>query len=175
QRLADVIEASAEDGKPVDVALIHNAAQPYPLFGQVPLVLSGHFHKRSRVLDDATGTRVMTEGSTGGAGVTVGALRSLMEDRPEPLQATLLYFLPDERDGGYRLSAFDEVSVGGLGLNSVVVRRSTVEPTEVHPAPEEVMTELAPPPNPWVSPPVAESPSGGASAATSSGTASVTP
>ncbi|PID52859.1 MAG: phosphohydrolase, partial [Micrococcales bacterium] len=33
QRLADVIEASAEDGKPVDVALIHNAAQPYPLFG----------------------------------------------------------------------------------------------------------------------------------------------
>ena len=51
-------------------------------------------------------TRLLVEGSTGGAG-----LRGLQGDEPKPLQASVLYFDPDTHE----LLAYDRISVKGLG------------------------------------------------------------
>ncbi|MFV0457286.1 MAG: metallophosphoesterase [Actinomycetales bacterium] len=126
--LATTITAQARAGDPTDIALIHNPTGTQALMGTVPLVLSGHMHTRDVRLD-ATGTRVMVEGSTGGAGITSGSLQSLGRGRPVPLEATLLYFSPDEA-GRQRLVAYDEVTVGGLGLASVSVERQVISPDE---------------------------------------------
>lgn len=152
EELAHVIGDSAAAGEPVDVALIHNAAHPEALFGEVPLVLSGHFHRRARMIDAPTATMSMTEGSTGGAGITVGALRNLRASRPAALEASLLYFMPDQASGRPALIAYDEVSVGGLGFNSVVVRRQ-MAPQRSQTPDDRARAEFVPPPNPWVSTP----------------------
>ena len=48
--------------------MVHDPKQAAPLDGVVPLVLAGHTHERKvSELDD--GTRLMVEGSTGGAGL----------------------------------------------------------------------------------------------------------
>jgi predicted phosphodiesterase len=86
-QLADTIRKS---GKPVDIALVHDPAMAPPLSGVVPLVLAGHRHQREVSLlpepapapsaspapapsgDGAQvplATRLMVEGSTGGAGL----------------------------------------------------------------------------------------------------------
>ncbi len=106
------------------MALIHDPGALDPLFGKVPLILAGHYHKRVVRLDES-GTRVMVEGSTGGAGISVGALNSIEKGEPVPLEATLLYFASSgDREG--QLVAYDEVTVGGLGLSSVSIDRVLV-------------------------------------------------
>ncbi|MBB2900452.1 putative phosphodiesterase [Kineococcus radiotolerans] len=115
---------------PVDVALVHDPSGLDPLQGRVPLVLAGHLHKRSVTLH-ASGTRVMVEGTTGGAGVTSAGLARLADGTPLPLSATLLYFGRSGDDAG-RLLAYDEVTVGGLGLAEVNLQR-TVLGEEDHP------------------------------------------
>ena len=115
-------EAHADD--PVDIALVHDPSGLQPLYGRVPLVLAGHLHKRSVTLD-SSGTRIMVEGTTGGAGVTSAGLNRLADGAPLPLSATLLYFGrsgPDAR----RLLAYDEVTVGGLGLAEVNLQRTVL-------------------------------------------------
>jgi predicted MPP superfamily phosphohydrolase len=113
EALADVVDALPEAP---DIALVHDPKQATPLDGGVPLVLAGHTHTRKvSVLDD--GTRLMVEGSTGGAG-----LRGLQGDYPEPLTCTVLYL--DPATGALR--AYDEITLGGLGETEVTIQRTVV-------------------------------------------------
>ena len=127
----------------VDIAMVHDPAMAQPLSGAVPLVLAGHLHKRevstlpAPPLDQAspaptpsptaTGspleTRLMVEGSTGGAG-----LRGLENDEPTPLTLSVLYF--DEK---HDLKAYDDIQLGGTGQSQVTMQRKVIgqdpEPT----------------------------------------------
>jgi predicted MPP superfamily phosphohydrolase len=105
---------------PPAIALVHDPKQAVPLDGAVPLVLAGHTHKRKvSVLDD--GTRLMVEGSTGGAG-----LRGLQGEKPTPLTCTVLYL--DPATGALR--AYDEITLGGLGQTEVTIQRTVVPADE---------------------------------------------
>jgi predicted phosphodiesterase len=98
------------------IAMVHDPKQAPPLDGVVPLVLAGHTHERDvSTLDE--GTRLMVEGSTGGAG-----LRGLQGDYPEPLTCTVLYL--DAASG--RLTGYDEITLGGLGETEVTIVRTLV-------------------------------------------------
>lgn len=115
---------------PADVAVIHDPAESEALAGTVPLVLSGHMHSRSTRLLPG-GTRLMVQGSTGGAGV-----RALdAGDEPTPIALSVLYF--DKETG--RLQAWDAIEVGGLGLSTAQITR--------HVAPNPDRTIL--PPSEW--------------------------
>ncbi|MET0419044.1 MAG: metallophosphoesterase, partial [Actinoplanes sp.] len=132
QQLADTIRASAT---PVDIALVHDPAMAPPLSGVVPLVLSGHLHRRDVRLLPAptpgpsasvapsaapgtpeTRTRLMIEGSTGGAG-----LRGLEKEEPTPLSLSVLYF-----DENRQLKAYDDIQLGGTGQSNVEMQRNVV-------------------------------------------------
>ena len=113
RRLADMIDHRPE---PPAIALVHDPRQATPLDGVVPLVLAGHTHSRKvSVLDG--GTRLMVEGSTGGAG-----LRGLQGEKPTPLTCTVLYL--DPATGALR--AYDEITLGGLGETEVTIQRTVV-------------------------------------------------
>jgi predicted phosphodiesterase len=99
----------------VDVAVLHDPAAAAKIMGDVPLVLAGHSH-RFRT-EEKEGSRLMVQGSTGGAG-----LRGLEGEEPTPLAAAILYL--DKATG--RLAAYDSVSVGGLGEESVKISRHVV-------------------------------------------------
>ena len=115
--LADVVKTLPE---PPAIALVHDPKQAVPLDGAVPLVLAGHTHKRKvSVLDE--GTRLMVEGSTGGAG-----LRGLQGEKPTPLSCTVLYL--DRATGALR--AYDEITLGGLGKTEVTIQRTVVPADE---------------------------------------------
>jgi predicted phosphodiesterase len=106
-------EAIRDSDVPVDVALVHEPKMAPPLFGEVPLVLAGHTHKRGSRIGD--GTLELTQGSAGGAG-----LRTLDGDAPQPLEMSVLHF---DRTGA--LIAVDDITIGGLGQRSVTVERRT--------------------------------------------------
>jgi predicted MPP superfamily phosphohydrolase len=102
------------------IALVHDPKQAPPLDGVVPVVLAGHTHEREVTrLED--GTLLMVEGSTGGAG-----LRGLQGEFPEPLTCTVLYL--DPATGA--LTAYDEITLGGLGETEVTIGRVVVPPAE---------------------------------------------
>jgi predicted MPP superfamily phosphohydrolase len=103
-------------GEAPDVAMVHDPKEAPPLDGKVPLILAGHTHNRA-VSELDGGTRLMVEGSTGGAG-----LRALQGEYPEPLTCTVLYF---DADTG-RLRAYDEITLGGLGKSEVTIQRTVV-------------------------------------------------
>ncbi len=68
-------------------------------------------------------------GLHGGAGITARGLARLGEGVPLALTATLLYFgSSGDRQG--QLLAYDDVTVGGLGLASVTVERTVVDPDD---------------------------------------------
>jgi predicted MPP superfamily phosphohydrolase len=115
RRLAELVDTLPEVP---DIALVHDPKQAVPLDGSVPLVLAGHVHKRDVSVMDR-GTRLMVEGSTGGAG-----LRGLQGDHPKPLTCTVLYL--DRTTGALR--AYDEVTLGGLGETEVTIQRVVVPP-----------------------------------------------
>jgi predicted phosphodiesterase len=143
--LASTIRAS---GERVDIAMVHDPAMAPPLSGVVPLVLAGHLHKREVSMLPApvpadgavspaptpTGvvmpTRLMVEGSTGGAG-----LRGLENDKPTPLTLSVLYF-----DETHTLKAYDDIQLGGTGESNVEMQRKvigaepdpTTEPSSSH-------------------------------------------
>ncbi|MBM2617474.1 metallophosphoesterase [Actinoplanes sp. LDG1-06] len=134
-QLADTIRAS---DKPVDIALVHDPAMAQPLSGVVPLVLAGHRHQRSVELlpaptpapsaspsaapsagsgdEAAIATRLMIEGSTGGAG-----LRGLEKEEPTPLSLSVLYF-----DENRQLKAYDDIRLGGTGQSNVEMQRNVI-------------------------------------------------
>jgi hypothetical protein len=125
-------------------------------------------HKRS--VTEQKGTRVMVEGSTGGAGLTSAGFQRITEGDPVPLEATLLYFAQSGERAG-QLVAYDEVTVGGFGLTSVSIDRTTVkppkpgEPGSREPAPGSTpgSTPSGTPSSPS-SPPASVAPSAGSSA-----------
>jgi predicted MPP superfamily phosphohydrolase len=141
EHLASTIRGST---KKVDVALVHDPVMAQPLSGVVPLVLAGHLHKREvsmlsapTLADGASAaptplptgteapapTRLMVEGSTGGAG-----LRGLENDKPTPLTLSVLYF-----DENHVLKAYDDIQLGGTGESNVEMQRNVIgadpEPT----------------------------------------------
>ena len=141
ERLASTIRGST---KKVDVALVHDPVMAQPLAGVVPLVLAGHLHKREVSMlpaptpldgasaaptptpdatQESTPTRLMVEGSTGGAG-----LRGLENEKPTPLALSVLYF-----DENHVLKAYDDIQLGGTGESNVEMQRNVIganpEPT----------------------------------------------
>jgi len=127
-RLADVVQAwnAAHPEQPVAVAAVHEPYAVPPLLGQVPVVLAGHFHSRSVKLDPS-GTRIMIEGSTGGAGITSDTMHQVADGTPVPLDATLLY-VARAGDRAGQVVAYDEITVGGFGLASVTIDRTVIRP-----------------------------------------------
>ncbi len=128
-RLADVIRSwdAAHPDRPVLIAALHDPSGAAPLFGVAPLVLAGHAHQRSEQV--VNGTRLMVEGSTGGAGITSRGLRRLSAGEPLPLDATLVYLARSGPRAG-RVVAYDSVTVGGFGLASVSLERHVVRDDE---------------------------------------------
>ena len=141
QLAATVLSSPAQVG----VALVHEPAMAPPLSGTVPLVLSGHTHKREvRQLDPpvvtptasgaptptasagaepAPRTTLMVQGSTGGAG-----LRGLEGEEPTPIQMSVLYF--DEQQA---LKAYDDIQLGGTGQSQITLSRKVVGQEEPEP------------------------------------------
>lgn len=138
QQLADIIR---EQRKPVDMAMVHDPKAAPALAGVVPVVLAGHMHKRAvKQLDDKT--LLMTQGSTGGAG-----LRMLDNgDTPTPLALSVLYFSKDRK-----LQAYDDVTVGGAGQSEVALQRHILD---------EPPGKDIPPPSPSATPTPTAAPSG---------------
>lgn len=121
-QLGDTVQAydAEHPDAPVDIALIHDPTQPDGLLGRAPLVLSGHMHKNDVQLDrDGSGTDWFTVGSTGGA-LASGGVRPVADGgKPLDLDARLLHF--DRATG--ELVAYDDITMGGLGLVSVSIQR----------------------------------------------------
>jgi predicted phosphodiesterase len=120
-RAGETLATTVDDSpRPVDIALVHDPATATPLDGKVPLVLAGHTHRRAvSLLEPVPGgmpTRLMVEGSTGGAG-----LRGLEGEEPTPLAMSVLYF-----DENRVLKAYDDISVGGTGTSQVTLERKVV-------------------------------------------------
>jgi predicted MPP superfamily phosphohydrolase len=143
--LATTIRASKTK---VNVAMVHDPAMAPPLSGVVPLVLAGHLHKRMvstlpgltpsaapspSPTIPAQATRLMVEGSTGGAG-----LRGLEKDEPTPLTLSVLYF--DEKQ---TLKAYDDIQLGGTGQSQVTMQRKVIGQDEV-PTDPAVSTGVTP-------------------------------
>lgn len=113
RRLAVALRAQKSAGTPVDIAVAHNPVLVKEADGLVPLALAGHTHERTtEILDERT--RLMIEGSTGG-----GGLRAVEGEEPQKVSASVLYL--DRGDGG--LQAWDEITLGGLGLTTAEVTR----------------------------------------------------
>jgi hypothetical protein len=107
---------AADEPPAVDLVLVHDARMAGAIGGDVPLVLAGHTHAAR---EDTIGTtRLLVEGSTGGAG-----LRSLRGEEPEPLTCSVLYFDPSSS----RLVAYDRVTLRGLGETGVRIERHVVD------------------------------------------------
>lgn len=122
-QLGDTIESyDAENPEdPVDLALIHDPTKPEGLLGRAPLVLSGHMHTSNVELDrDGSGTDWLTVGSTGGALASGGVQPVLRGEDPLDLTARMLYFDRETE----RLVAYDDITMGGLGLVSVSIQRT---------------------------------------------------
>jgi predicted MPP superfamily phosphohydrolase len=110
-----------------DVAIVHDPEMGKALDGLVPLVLAGHLHKRStQVLPQ--GTRLYVEGSTGGAG-----LRALEGATPTPIEATVFYFDATTK----KLQAWDDITLGGLGLSSAQISRTLAPNDALKPAADQ--------------------------------------
>jgi predicted phosphodiesterase len=115
----EVADMLAEDEPPgVDLLMVHDSRAAADVGGHVPLVLSGHTHRarESRIGDE---TLLLTEGSTGGAG-----LRGLQGEDPEPLAASVLYIDPDTQ----QLVAYDRVTLQGFGETGVTIERHVIDP-----------------------------------------------
>lgn len=131
EQILEGSEELAEDVRnlsvPPDVLVYHDPTHADLFEGTAPLILAGHMHSRDSIeLDD--GTRIMVQGSTGGAG-----LRGLQHGDPTPVSLSVLYFDPDTR----RLAAWDDITLGGFGLRSAEVQRHQVdeeEPAEGEPS-----------------------------------------
>ncbi|MEU0373976.1 metallophosphoesterase [Streptomyces sp. NPDC006283] len=124
-RLASALRDQERAGTPVDIAVAHNPVAARETDGTVPLVLAGHIHRRhTEIL--RYGTRLKIEGSTGG-----GGLRAVQNAKPEQVRASVLYLDRTTR----RMQAWDEITLGGLGLTTAEVSRHVAEPAATDPSP----------------------------------------
>ena len=126
---SQLLEAYDAVAVPPDVVLVHDPITARPLLGKVPLVLAGHAHERR--VEEADGTVLMVQGSTGGAG-----LRALEGEDPTPITLTVLYLDPETR----RLQAYDDITLGGLGASDARISRRVVEQPEPSPSPAATPT-----------------------------------
>jgi predicted phosphodiesterase len=108
----------------VDVVAFHDPTVADVLDGVAPTLLFGHLHTRY-TWQGVKGSRIMVQGSTGGAG-----LRALEGETPTPVSLSVLYF---SQDTG-RLTAFDDITLGGLGATTAEVKRYVVAPDGSTPA-----------------------------------------
>jgi hypothetical protein len=111
--VASLARAAEASGRPVDVAVVHDGEAATEIDGTVPLVLSGHYHRREQNLLPG-GTLSFFQGSTGGSG-----LRGLEKEKPTPIRASVLYFDRETR----ALQAWDDITLGGLGLVRAKIER----------------------------------------------------
>ncbi|MEV6259179.1 metallophosphoesterase [Streptomyces sp. NPDC051784] len=124
-RLASAIRDQKRAGTPVDIAVAHDPIAARETDGTVPLVLAGHVHHRVNELLPL-GTRLKVEGSAGG-----GGLRAVQNEKPEKVRASVLYLDRPTR----RLQAWDEITLGGLGLTTAEVSRHLPEEKLKEPSP----------------------------------------
>ncbi|MGH3486945.1 MAG: metallophosphoesterase family protein [Actinopolymorphaceae bacterium] len=116
----------------VDAIVFHDTAGATFFDGRASLLLTGHGHEQiTRVLPK--GSRLMQEGTTGGAG-----MRALKYEEPQPVALSVLYLDRSTRE----LRAWDQITLGGLGLTSAQIERHQVKPDE----------EAEPPPSPIPTP-----------------------
>lgn len=122
QKYGEIMRRDLQQTEPpnVDVAVAHDPVEARELDGAAPLILAGHIHHRERA-NLPRGSLLLVEGSTGGAG-----LRALEGSTPTPVELSVLYF---DR-GTHRLQAWDDITIGGLGLSSAQISRHLVEPGE---------------------------------------------
>ncbi|MBW3556218.1 MAG: metallophosphoesterase family protein, partial [Actinobacteria bacterium] len=104
-RFAPEVAQLLDKVEDVDVVVVHDPRIAADVRGLTPLVLAGHLHRPSSKMLSSE-TRLVVEGSTGGAG-----LRTLEKEEAVALTCSVLYF--DRSDGS--LQAFDRVAVEGLG------------------------------------------------------------
>ncbi|WP_240979612.1 metallophosphoesterase [Streptomyces sp. HNM0574] len=120
RQLATALRAQKAAGTPVDIAVGHNPVLARQADGLVPLALAGHTHRRATTVLDG-GTRLMVQGTTGG-----GGLRAVEDEEPQKVAASVLYL---DRETN-RLQAWDEITLGGLGLSSAEVARHLPDDAE---------------------------------------------
>ena len=117
--MASGLRAATDAGTPVDVAVVHDGAAADEMDGTVPVVLSGHYH-RPRAAPAAEGTLSFFQGSTGASGLR--GLEGPALEKPTPVRASVLYFDRSTRS----LQAWDDITLGGLGLVSAKIERRIV-------------------------------------------------
>jgi predicted phosphodiesterase len=124
--------------RPPDIVAVHDHRMADALAGQVPLVISGHFHRNHVEVID--GTIFLEVGTTGGAGPT-----GVTAEGGVPFSAEVLYFGPAS-EGGVRLVAWDLVmqfpETGALQIE----RHLASEVLEGSPTPTPSATTLDPSP-----------------------------
>jgi predicted phosphodiesterase len=113
---AEDLAATAEAEGGVDLAVFHDPKPVKVLDGLASVTLSGHNHYR-KVERGEEGTWFMRQGSTGGSG-----LRALEPKEPADIALSVLYL---DRSSG-ELLAYDDISLGGLGLASAEINREVV-------------------------------------------------
>ncbi|MER5892257.1 metallophosphoesterase [Streptomyces sp. NPDC001876] len=133
-RLASALRDQQRAGTPVDIAVAHDPNAARQTDGTVPLVLAGHVHHRVNELLKF-GTRLKVEGSTGG-----GGLRAVQNEKPEKVRASVLYLDRATR----HLQAWDEITLGGLGLTTAEVSRHLPEENLADPSPSPTVSNTSP-------------------------------
>jgi predicted MPP superfamily phosphohydrolase len=121
--------------EPADVVVFHDPTHAELFDGAAPLVLAGHAHERQTVVFDE-GTRIMVQGSTGGAG-----LRALENEEPTPVTLSVLYLDPETK----QLAAWDDITLGGLGLTSAEIQRHQADEDNGENGPAPSRTPASPP------------------------------
>jgi predicted phosphodiesterase len=116
-QVADRLAGTADAAGGVDVMVFHDPAPADTFDGHAPIALFGHLHYRKVTRGDE-GTWKMIEGSTGGSG-----LRALEPETPANIEMSVLYV--DRQSGALR--AYDDITLGGLGLASAQINRHVVD------------------------------------------------
>ena len=109
---ADDVAAAVASEQP-DVLAVHDALLAGESLGDVPLVISGHFHRR--IVEEQGPTRLLAVGSTGATGV-----KSLTVETDLLYEAEILHF------DGDNLVAVDYLTLRGLG-DDFTLERTTFE------------------------------------------------
>jgi predicted MPP superfamily phosphohydrolase len=138
--VADGLAGTAARDGGVDVMVYHDSQVTGVFDGVAKLSLSGHLHYR-KVRQGEKGTWLMQQGSTGGSG-----LRALEPKEPARIQLSVLHL--DRSTGD--LLAYDDITLGGLGLASAEINRQVVTGDEsstelVAPAPDASSEEARDP------------------------------
>ncbi|HEX2196748.1 MAG TPA: metallophosphoesterase family protein, partial [Actinomycetota bacterium] len=107
-----------------DVLAVHDKRLAEASYGDVPLVIAGHYHRR--LVEEEEGTRVLSVGSTGATGL------KFFVEAERDYEAEVLYFR------GGRAVAVDYVRFSGLGSDFEIERDAlddeTVEVDDAAPA-----------------------------------------